>query len=153
MGFDPLKLAKREDREQRDRQGYDLWCVVDPEVMYPAVLAAIQEGKQKPTEERHQLLVAQARGMTQALADALLPAGVREETASEEVTRGGKLLKRRDVKVKIPVPPAETLPAERRAARANVLEIARLWFTNELHHAIEQTPMGVHILKNVRWKL
>lgn len=153
MSFDPLKLATREEREQRGRQGYDLWFVVDPDLMYPAVLAAIKAGDQKPREDRHVQLVAQARQMTQALADALLPARHVEKEADELVTRDGQVLKARKVKVKVALPVASELPPERRAARAHVLEVARLWFTNELHHAVEQKPMGLHILKNERWRL
>src|SRR5688572_20619322 len=39
------------------------------------------------------------------------------------------------------------------AARAALLERARLWFTARLHEAVGKKPMGVHILKDDRWKL
>ena len=43
--------------------------------------------------------------------------------------------------------------AEQLAARAEALEIARLWFTEMLHAAINHKPMGLHILKDELWRL
>jgi len=40
-----------------------------------------------------------------------------------------------------------------REGRAQVLDLARLVFTELLHVAIEHKPMGIHILKNEAWKL
>ena len=37
--------------------------------------------------------------------------------------------------------------------RSVVLNLVRLVLTEMLHQAIEQRPMGVHILKNLEWKL
>lgn len=39
------------------------------------------------------------------------------------------------------------------SGRAEALEIARLWFTELLHAAIDHAPMGLHITKDEHYKL
>ena len=47
----------------------------------------------------------------------------------------------------------ENYPAKAREARGKALEIARLWFTEVLHQENDYAPLGVHILKDERYRL
>lgn len=42
---------------------------------------------------------------------------------------------------------------EKLAIRAKALELARLWFTERIHQAVDHVPMKIHILKSERWRL
>lgn len=147
--LNPLDFAQAEDRtesEARFASPPRKWFAVDPDRMFPAVIGLIRAGA-KPTDRsglvdgelvrdedaaKYLRDLARVSHATQALDDALLPLVERAEGD--------------------PLPPAETLDAPRRAARAAVLETARLWFTNELQRAVGG-PIGVHILKRERWRL
>lgn len=50
-------------------------------------------------------------------------------------------------------PLSDDFTPEEREMRAAVLELARKWFTEVLHQAIGQEPMGLHILKDERYRL
>ena len=49
--------------------------------------------------------------------------------------------------------PGDNYPPKARANRAEALEVARLWFTEELHQKLDYAPMGLHILRDERYKL
>lgn len=49
--------------------------------------------------------------------------------------------------------PLADCPAGAREARAEALEIARLWFTETLHQAVSQQAIGLHILKDETYRL
>lgn len=49
--------------------------------------------------------------------------------------------------------PLAACPDGARGARAEALEIARLWFTETLHQAVSQQAIGLHILKDETYRL
>lgn len=107
-----------------DRPGDVTWFAVDPATMYPAMIDYIAT------------VLAENRGVGQHLATHLaaarrLPAGALE----------------------LALQPREGLSKKDRETRTEALEVARRWFTAQLHAAIGNEPMGVHILKNDDWRL
>ena len=147
--FSPLDLVEVEDRATPEaREGPPRkWFVVDPDVMYPAVIAAIVAGVMP--SDRSQVIDGKLeedhdaghyrRALTRVrvhyknhIDDALLPLVEQAEGP--------------------PLSPVCGLDPHRRAIRADILEVARLWFTNELQRAVGG-PIGLHILKSERWTL
>ena len=49
--------------------------------------------------------------------------------------------------------PANRVEWPDRALRAQALELARLWFTETLHRAVNEQPMKIQITRGLRWKL
>ena len=49
--------------------------------------------------------------------------------------------------------PGDTYPPKAREQRRKALELARLWFTEVLHQETDYAPMGVHVLKDERYRL
>lgn len=102
----------------------ETWFEVDPAVIYPATLAAIQEELQGDGQ------------VGQHLAPYLNAA---REVGEEAWALAGKTL-------------AE-LSEDERAVRAEVLELARKWFTAELRQSITGGKVGLRILKDEAWRL
>ena len=159
--FNPLEFVTEEPSQYfADGKRF----VVDCDRMYQAVVAAIASGDvcSTPDEEHYRGKLRRARSLTDGLKDALAECGEREQEIDQDVLVGGTTLEdgsvsggrteRRKVKVKIPVLPCEQLAADRLAARAIVLETARLWFTNELQHAVGG-KIEVRLTRSLRWKL
>jgi hypothetical protein len=150
MPFNPLDFVETEDRSAEEAR-YEgpprTWYSVDPDRLYPAMIELIRAGA-KPTDrsqvvdgelvkdldaEKYRGDLARVRvSYAKHLDDALLPLVEQDDGP--------------------PLPPAMALDQHRRAIRADILETARLWFTNELARAVGK-PIGLHILKSVRWKL
>jgi hypothetical protein len=158
--FDPLAFTTAEP----PKHGSDKRFRVDLDAMYPAVVAAIAAGAQCSTPDKGKYggLIRRAGRDQQALADALAECGQVEVEQDQEVIVGGTPLadgsiaggkrETRPVKVTLPQLPCEALPPERLIARAFVLEAARKWFTNELHHACACT-LEIYLPNVPRWKL
>lgn len=159
LPFDPVAMMPVDkEHTERDAARYGEafeFRRFDGDVIYPAVLKAIQEGAKSTTPDaiKYDPMLEQVRAMPDAIKDALLPLGEAEEEQEETVTRGGQVVETKKVKVKVPVPPTAAMTPERRQAREFVLEVARMWFTNELHNALKGARLGIHIVKNLRWKL
>lgn len=123
--FDPLKLAT--DLTTRDDDGRRQFRA-QADDFYPAVLDAIADGS-APTNDgsddaRHYAQeVAVVRPLSEGIADARLTLDQLAEAAGSP----------------------EQLAA-RRVTRSRVLEVARRWFTNELHRAIGGGPLALKIL-------
>lgn len=139
---------------------------VDASILYPMVIRAIADGKRcsTPDANHYNPRIAKAKSFTQAMDDAVAECQYRDDAISQQVLVGAEVMpdgtviggayENRVTTVRVPVLPCEFLPADRRSARAYVLEVARLWFTNELQHAIE-CPLELHITGDGchRWRL
>lgn len=118
------------------------WFAVHPAVVYPKTIERIQE----------------------VLANGGLPQELVENHAPEEVDPRGV--------ARLYLSDARKVPAEgwglalrdrsefnyqddpeKLDARAQALEVARRWFTQALHTANDGKPIGVHILRDLRFRL
>lgn len=126
--LDLFAIAKQVEPTQ---EGYDLRFEVDPDVLYPAALAHVVAalGRQRPAEPLGQLWDrghAIAPDLAEVLAWAKTP---RDQFQGAD-------------------------DAAMINARAQLLEVARLWFTELLHQAVGGAPMNVRILKGSgHWRL
>lgn len=116
-----FEIAKVEERPGADRA----WFVIDPSVMYPAVLRHIAQVTTRPPEPLGVLFDQQVQ---QFPVNALCGLGLVPFSAGVEGD-----------------------PAVRQM-RGAALEIGRLWFTELLQVAVGG-PVGLHILKNEDWRL
>lgn len=125
--LDPLSIAIEETRA--NDQGY-VWYAVDPNEMYPETMEHIL-GVLSSAEPRNQVTTNLLQYTFRAMA-----------LSAAEPSAWGWALQ----------PRASFTDARMIGMRAEALEIARLWFT-EMLHAANNVPIGVHILKDERWKL
>jgi hypothetical protein len=109
-----------------EREGDDRsWFSVQPGEVYPAALEELADAVQSGQAPKDPPLAS-----LYARAAALGPEGLRLGTE-----------------------PRDALPDELVPVRAEALEIARLWFTEQLHQAVEGRPIGLHIARDDAWKL
>jgi len=126
--LDLFAIAKQVEPTQ---EGYDLRFEVDPDVLYPAALEHVVAalGRQRPAEPLGQLWDA-GQALKPVLADVL----TWTKTPRDQFQGADD--------------------AAMIAARARLIEIARLWFTELLHQAVGGAPMNVRILKGSgHWRL
>lgn len=135
-----LKIAKEEKRHQ-DRLLAELskelregevaaentrqWFVVEPAQLYPAAIADLIEVVEAGRQPSHPALIAPYHR-----AKALGAGGLRLALVARA-----------------------QCPPDDLTIRAEALEVARLWFTEKLHQAIDHAPMGLHITKDDDWWL
>lgn len=143
--MDIFKIAT-EDKERNKRQNERNWFNVDPATMYPAMIEFVQ-AQLAEGKQGDGIIRSQYYPAAQALpAEAWALALM----PRDEVTRKADI-----------------------EARANALEIARLWFTELLHRALRwqaagmadgkfwhteppaeaAVPLGLRIVKDERWRL
>jgi hypothetical protein len=138
--FDPLRLAKRENR--RD-DGY-LWYAVEPAVMYPAVIRRIQQAMliSDPPPELLEHYPAPGSDPRSVATGYLEMAWSLPAVAFEYALR-----ERSSFTNQIEI-----------SQRAQALSLARLWFTQALKEAVaasrhQPASIGLHILKDERYRL
>ena len=139
-----LKIAKEEKRHQ-DRPLAELpkelrrqlregevapentrqWFVVEPAQLYPAAVADLIEVVEAGRQPSHPALIAPYH-------------------QARALGAGG---------LKTALVPRHKCPPDDLALRAEALEVARLWFTEKLHQAIDNAPMGLHIVKDEAYRL
>lgn len=133
------QLAVPEDRDAREERLAGpprQWFAAAGDTMYPAVIELIRAGA-KPTD-RSQVVDGEL---------------VKDEDAEHYRRALARVRKLPPQAFEDALEPALALDTSRRADRAEVLETARLWFTNELQRAVAG-PIGVHLVDNPqRWKL
>jgi hypothetical protein len=136
--YDIMSLVTR---EERPGQGI-AWYAVSPEEAYPATIARIREvlvSGEIPQElvEDYAALDVDPRGVArQYLGEARAVPEAGWKLALQE--RQGFDDTRQEMEL---------------AARRQALETARRWFTQALHVATGGAAMGVHILRDVRFRL
>lgn len=162
LPFDPLALCPlNEEHTSAHAVGNPgepfEWHTFDGDLVFPAVIQAIVAGAKSTgppaTAAMYDPILDWVRANPEAVEDAIRDFDYADKTVEETVVRDGVVVATREALVKVPILPSESLSDERRTARAEVLEIARKWFTNELHLAIGGKRLGVKIVKRPRWKL
>jgi hypothetical protein len=129
--IDALAMATPEERAGFSRPYY----AVDPGEFYPATVAAIkaqlETGKTPPR-------YIQAGGE------------IRQNPLVELYQRATKVPEQSWDHA---LEPGDNYPPKARANRREALEVARLWFTETLHQQLDYAPLGLHILKDERYRL
>jgi hypothetical protein len=130
--FDALALVSKEDRDNVINRDY---YEVVPKKVYPAT---IKEITRRLALEEPPARFVQAGGEIRdnPLRDLFIRAGALPPQAWDHALAA-----------------RENFPPRAREARAEALEIARLWFTEVLHQQIDYAPLGVHILKDEAFRL
>lgn len=118
--------------------------VVDPAVMYPTVVKHVRERK-------HQSRVT----MREALAGRVDPNAV---VTPEFEQLHLRLQRISDEDFELALAPAQEVPKKKREIRAEVLEVARLWFQRQLHIEVnagrkKPLPIHIHIMADDRFRL
>lgn len=134
--------------EERTKRDDVTWYDVDPMVVFPAVIAFLQENRE------------QIARMSSWADEALLSAGFDPTNAEAGLARMVVQCKTEAFRVmQVPAEdwhlglsaPGDTDETDQ-SRRSVVLDTARRWFTEALHQAIHKKPMGVHWLKNEDWR-
>lgn len=121
--LDALSIAKRQDDTEDGRKSFE----IHPDNLYPPAIAEVRAEVAKNLR---------LRDVPEHL-EHHYPRAKRVSDAAWEAALKSK----------------KECPPELVEARAEALEVARLWFTAELHQAIEKVPMHIHILKGEKWCL
>jgi hypothetical protein len=121
--LDALSIAKKQEDTEDGRVSFE----VHPDELYPAAIEAVRAEVAKNLD---------ADDVPKYLRQHYIRARRIDKDAWEAALKS-----------------KEECPPDLIEARVEALEVARLWFTAELHQAVEKVPMHLHILKGEKWRL